>query len=872
MDDKKIASKEPFLNLNKEECTEKTLLRSIKNRDSGHPQSSNNSLYSNSKIVKQTRLVVRAEQEEQVINSDSLKVLAAELESHEQVKNHITTGSVLKNRFELLEVIGHGGMGVVYKAIDRRDIEAQHCLFLAIKVLNDEFEDDADLLKALHGEARKTQQLAHPNIVNVFDFDRDGSIVFMTMEYINGISLETLIKSKAAGVGTKETVKIVNQMASALIYAHSRHIIHSDFKPSNVFINDDNQVKVLDFGIARVVKNEQHSVSFDAGVLGGLTPAYASLEMLCDEEPAPADDIYALACVTYELLTGKHPFNGQRADVAMKASLAPEKVDGLNVRQWKALNKGLAFKKKNRFAEVEVFIEGLNANKSKLPAFLTVICLILVMVGFFVKQPLLTYFSQQQFEKEINELVTGIGQGDFTETLKVLHLLESLTETDLFRIETEERILNKILKRIELNDHHFVSQLIINFGKLNEKFRKKILFQGKAGILAFYEKEMDTILFSSRDNIIYSNIESLLKHATELYPDSVKLRHLQDNKKDLINKLEERFSSVLKQKKMLLSPNADNIVDVLNILIRINPDNPLISDPRVETLYAQEAEKALNNNLEEIAKQLIEQGSMFFPGSAVLAKVLDQIRQLEQVKDKQGGISKLEKKIENLVTVYSADIYIWLKQVREVFKQLTTLQADNQFVVIARHHTEELLKEELELLTGRRAWERAFAIVSDSRTILSEQAFIDSNNKIIQLKKVFNGLIEMLFNKINILVKDNPTDKTIEQINVIFEKIEKLGAKSTLIQIKRRKAASTFVQQADKLSRNGALDKAIKYLEFATKINTEKTFQQHIDNLKTEIVKTKKPFKIIEKGHLISEGNKVELNHLANADKQQSVE
>lgn len=867
MDDKKIASKDPFLKRKTKECADKTLLKPIKNRSSAHQQPSNDSLYGNSKIPEQTRRVVRVDVVEQVINPDSSKILAVEPESHEQVKNNITTGSVLKNRFELLEVLGHGGMGVVYKAIDRRDIEAQHRLFLAIKVLNDEFKGDTDLLKALHGEARKTQQLAHPNIVNVFDFDRDGHIVFMTMEYINGISLEAFIKNKPAGAGVKETVKIVNQMASALTYAHSRHIIHSDFKPGNVFISEDNRVKVLDFGIARVVKSEQHSVSFDAGILGGLTPAYASLEMLLDEEPAPADDLYALACVTYELLTGKHPFNGQEAGVAMKTSSAPDKVDGLNVRQWKALNKGLAFKKKDRFASIEAFTAGVNANKSKLPIFFAAIGFILVTVGFFVKEPLQAYFNQQRFEKEIDQLVIGIDQDDFTEILKILLLVESLAETDLFRIEKEEIILNVMLKRIELDEHRFVPQLIMNFGKLNEKFRKKILFQGKEGILAFYEKEMDTILLTSRNNSVFSNIESLLKHADKLYPDSVKLRHLQDKKNDLIYKLENQFSSVLKQKKMLLSPNADNIVDVINTLIKINPDHTLISDVRVETIYAQEAEKALNNNLEKLAKQLVKQGSVFFPSSAVLIKLSDQIKQLEQVKDTQGSIRRLEMQIENLVNVYSSDIYIWLKEVREVFEQLTTLQADNQFVVVARRHTEKLLKEELELLTGKRHWEQAFAIVSDSRAVLIEQVFIDSNNKITQLKQVFDRLIDMLFNKINTLVEDNPTDKTIEQINMIFAKIEKLGVKSTLIQIKKRKAASNFVQQADKLPRNGALDKTIKYLDFATKINTEKAFQQHIDSLKAKITKTKKPIKKIEKDHLISGRNKVELSQLANADK-----
>ena len=257
----------------------------------------------------------------------------------ENAARDIVPGSVLKDRFELLEVIGRGGMGTVFKALDRRDIEAGQSSFLAIKVLNNEYKTDPDVLKALHSEARKTQQLAHPNIVTVYDFDRDGDSVFMTMEFMEGVSLDKVIKTNPHGLKVHEAHIIIDQMGTALAYAHSQLVIHSDFKPANVFIDRNERVKVLDFGIARLADIARLS-GFDAGILGGLTAAYASLEMLQGEPPDPRDDIYALACVVYELLTGKHPYNRESAKQAKNKNLRPERKNPLiknNGKHWKKL-------------------------------------------------------------------------------------------------------------------------------------------------------------------------------------------------------------------------------------------------------------------------------------------------------------------------------------------------------------------------------------------------------------------------------------------------------------------------------------------------------------------------------------------------------
>jgi serine/threonine protein kinase len=267
---------------------------------------------------------------------------------------------ILNNRFVLDSIIGSGGMGTVYKARDLRKMEADAMdPHVAVKVLNDDFHNHPDALITLQREANKSQILAHPNIVSVHDFDRDGSIIYMTMELLDGVDVEHQVK-RYAGIGLKqaEAFKIIKDFCAALIYAHQKNIIHSDLKPSNIFITKDG-AKVLDFGIARITANAPKQDHFDAGSLGALTPAYASLEMLNREPPDQRDDVYAAAVIAYELLTGKHPFDQKDAQKALYEKLKPERISGLTNRQWQALESGLKLRRAERTATVQQFLDGL---------------------------------------------------------------------------------------------------------------------------------------------------------------------------------------------------------------------------------------------------------------------------------------------------------------------------------------------------------------------------------------------------------------------------------------------------------------------------------------------------------------------------------
>jgi len=270
--------------------------------------------------------------------------------------------TIVNNRFVLEKLLGAGGMGSVYKAKDLRKVEAQdRNPYLALKLLNEDFKQHPLAFMSLQREARKSQVLAHPNIVQVFDFDRDGEMVYMTMELLQGKDLTEFIKENPDGIDVDEATRMMRAMAAALQHAHNNNITHADFKPGNVYLHENGTVKVLDFGIAQAVAhadvgstNDDKTV-FDPSSLGALTPAYASLEMLQGKDPLPTDDLYALGCIVYQLLSGKHPYERMPADVALEKGKLAERIDKLNRSQWRALQKAIALKREDRYEHVDDF-------------------------------------------------------------------------------------------------------------------------------------------------------------------------------------------------------------------------------------------------------------------------------------------------------------------------------------------------------------------------------------------------------------------------------------------------------------------------------------------------------------------------------------
>lgn len=288
---------------------------------------------------------------------------------------------IINQRFLLSSRLGVGGMGTVYKAKDLRKVEAQDKNpWVAVKLLNDAFKEHPSAFMALQREAQKSQKLAHPNIVRVYDFDRDGETVFMTMELLRGEDLNHIIKRHKKGFKQEDALNIIRQVGGALAEAHKHNIVHSDFKPGNIFYTVNKVAKVFDFGIARAVseigtgslvvedidENNRDHTMFDASTLNALTPAYASKEMHGGEDACKSDDVYALGCVAYEVLTGRHPYGKTPANKVDIKQVKLPVVDGLKRRQIKALQKSIAIERKDRYQTVDEFLDDFLPERNKL--------------------------------------------------------------------------------------------------------------------------------------------------------------------------------------------------------------------------------------------------------------------------------------------------------------------------------------------------------------------------------------------------------------------------------------------------------------------------------------------------------------------------
>jgi predicted Ser/Thr protein kinase len=499
-------------------------------------------------------------------------------------------GSIVKDRFVLEEELGRGGMGVVYKARDLRKEEAQdRNPWVALKLLNDEFRRHPESLKALQRESRKAQHLAHANVVTVYDFDRDGANVFMVMELLEGESLDRVIRDAEDGLPLKRALALIRGMCRAMAYAHEQGIVHSDFKPANAFLTKEGIVKVFDFGIARAAKRADNltgsTTLFDPGSLGALTPTYASCEMIEGLEPDSRDDVYAIACVTYELLTGKHPFNRLSAVQARDKHMVAKRPRGLKRHQWRALRRGLAFDREQRTTSAQQFLNEL-LPRARRPT---------VHIG--------------------------------VAAAVVIALVGAATLVPGFLAKRRERML---IEELASADARKLDGLTLQLHSLSPEQRAALLLNERArgGLIALFESHINAATDINAAVTDYPRARALLDELREFLPDSLAVKDLEDRlvarENDEIKRLSDLVDEYLQRGLLIDAQGPENVGVVLASLRSIDAENRLLRDPRLPGAFAKQAEEALRTGNAELARQLTEAGLTFDSEDALLADLHDQ--------------------------------------------------------------------------------------------------------------------------------------------------------------------------------------------------------------------------------------------------------
>jgi serine/threonine-protein kinase len=268
-------------------------------------------------------------------------------------------GDVLSDRYELEELVGTGGMSSVFRAHDRL-LDRK----VALKILHQQYTEDADYVERFRREARAVAALSHPNIVTVIDRGEHESKQFIVFEYVDGENLKALIERRGpAPVAT--ALELAMQIARGLSFAHQQGLIHRDVKPQNILLNGDGQAKVTDFGIARSL-DVQHGMTQTGTVLG--TSDYIAPEQAQGQRVDEHTDVYSLGVVLYEMLTNEVPFPGENfVAVAMRhINEAPpsirDKRPDVSPRLEEAVQRAMAKRPEDRFQTMADFCRELEAN------------------------------------------------------------------------------------------------------------------------------------------------------------------------------------------------------------------------------------------------------------------------------------------------------------------------------------------------------------------------------------------------------------------------------------------------------------------------------------------------------------------------------
>ena len=540
----------------------------------------------------------RSEEQNSTHSSSLLKDLQQWDESRQ--KSDLKPGQIIRGTYRLDSKIGSGGMGEVWKAIDLiQDAGEAKDKYVAIKFTSHEIRSHPHALKALVREFGRYKKLIHPNIMKAYELNRDDNDLFIVMEYLEGSTLKEFINRHPEGLSVEQAQPIIKGMCDALEYAHNEGIVHLDFKPANVYYNESTQTcKVIDFGIARLTNSkERDKTRFDPGTLGAITTAYASNEMLMEADPDPRDDIYSLACIAYELLSGKHPFNKSLSIKAEREKMRPKQISGLDHNDFQALLNGLNFFRDRRTKSAAQFYSELYSPKKILDQqrkkwpILAAAALIIPIVIYK------GYSSWQTDKVRVNFQQQSDSTLDNFIGLSINGQKEILNKSS-FRLELVKYASNKkvtgidVLQQIDQFDPK-IQQLLLSDKKV------------KTHLLSHYSNKINSAIKDDNFKLANKNFLSILNH----YPDSEQLIKQFDT---IVSQKEKRLAALKQDYQQCLKDDSKKMTELFPCLQKtrkklnkFEDTNDFFASRDLTKRYIKEVSSAISSDDLSLAETLI---------------------------------------------------------------------------------------------------------------------------------------------------------------------------------------------------------------------------------------------------------------------------
>ena len=686
-------------------------------------------------------------------------------------------GDVLKDRFVLESKLGEGGMGAVWKAKDKLKEEARdRNPYVAVKLLQGDFKEHPEAFIALQRETSKQQRLAHPNIATVYDFDRDGETVYMTMEVMEGEPMDSFIRKRVPpeGLTEEEAMPLIEDICSGLAYAHLASLVHSDLKPGNAFIVNDpdrpfGRVKLLDFGIARASKTqgeeEGEATVFDPGQLGALTPTYATVEMFDGQDPDPRDDIYALAIMAYQLFTGKHPYAKKSAPKAKELALTPDPIDKLDKRQNRGLARGLAFLRDDRTPTVEAFLDDVTKKKSRAPLIAAAALVLLVIIAAASYSPIMDYRNEQKRE----EILTVIQAGDVASIVQGLALAQQLEDPEQAQLVLEDKRTRDVvialmeagdeagireglaliqdpnlapLRLSVQNDQRAKDAIAALIGRGDEQsidtgldlirpfdpdWQRVIMDHptAKEAIIGLFTGKMYAGIDPVQGRYEYARAHTHLEALEALYPDSAEVFQIRNelaaHRQGELVKLGERYNALLQEGALLPAEDSEDVGDVLALVAVIEPQHDLLTDPRLAGRYAQSVREAMKSDDYPLAAELLQSSAAQVGDDDTLSDLRYQVEAELKRRADERLTAEIQQRLEPRWQALSN--LTEFQSVRADLLTLAEISPANAMLAEIVRSLANVFDAELRTHVGNKHWARSEALLFEFASLL-DMAFL----------------------------------------------------------------------------------------------------------------------------------------------------